>query len=159
LGAFSARLFHGGRSSHPWRKDQGIVDEGHHLLGGVASVACSDSSLSPQPIDSCESFHPEALMKFRVVKSSANMIGTYQADASAINGCLARILVDLLTRPEVIQYPCVLRVDGMERIHVYKVPEDATLEDLNSLPKDEDDVCGIVLSMEELKRYVLARLA
>jgi hypothetical protein len=42
---------------------------------------------------------------------------------------------------------------------VYKVADDVTLADLDSLPGDEDDVCGIVTSQEELKRYVLARLA
>jgi hypothetical protein len=87
------------------------------------------------------------------------MIGTYQADTDPVLGCLGRVLVDILTQPEKIQYPCVLRVDSQKRVHVYKVADDVTLADLDSLPGDEDDVCGIVTSQEELKRYVLARLA
>jgi hypothetical protein len=98
-------------------------------------------------------------MKFRVIKAAANMICTYQAEADPILGCLGRVLVDLMTQPDKLQYPCVLRADSMSRIHIYHVREDFTLEDMESLPKDEDDICGIVRDADELKRNILARLA
>lgn len=84
------------------------------------------------------------------------MVGTYEASVDKVKSCLARILVDVLVQPSKFEFPCVLRADSAMRVHVYTA---RSIEDLQTLPTDEDDLCGVVESIDELRRNLLARLA